>query len=157
MTAGDRIAFVAATPAGADCLAGLHHASVGADEPAWHALAFSTLLSSGSAVGLIAHRAGAPSGFILWRSVAAEAEILLLAVLPTCRRMGLGSALLNQMIRRAGATVICLEVAVDNSAAISMYRAARFVDVGVRPGYYQRTKGERVDALVLRREITNLA
>jgi ribosomal-protein-alanine N-acetyltransferase len=43
-----------------------------------------------------------------------------------------------------------LEVAVDNAAALRLYRRAGFAEAGRRRGYYERPGG-RVDALVLTR------
>jgi ribosomal-protein-alanine N-acetyltransferase len=46
-----------------------------------------------------------------------------------------------------------LEVAVDNAAAIGLYRAAGFTEAGRRRGYYTKTEDARVDALIMRRDL----
>ena len=77
-----------------------------------------------------------------------EAEILTLAVAPGARGKGLGRALLSAAIAEAarrGAKAIFLEVGRDNPAALALYAALRFANVGSRKGYY----GVR-DASVLR-------
>ena len=57
------------------------------------------------------------------------------------------------MAARGGAETLFLEVAVDNTAAIALYRAAGFASAGTRKGYYDRGAAGRVDALVLRLDL----
>ena len=45
---------------------------------------------------------------------------------------------------------IFLEVGEDNPAAIALYRAAGFGQVGRRPGYYRRKDTGRIAALIMR-------
>jgi ribosomal-protein-alanine N-acetyltransferase len=90
-----------------------------------------------------------PSGFSLFRTVADEAELLLLAVAPGHRRRGIGQHLLEQFVdcaRRGGARRIHLEVR-DGNPAVAMYRAAGFTPAGRRPNYYRGTDGRLFDAL----------
>ncbi|WP_422645699.1 GNAT family N-acetyltransferase, partial [Zavarzinia sp.] len=99
----------------------------------------------------------APGGFILLRVAADEAEIITLAVAPADRRRGLGRRLLTAGLARAvaaGAAVAFLEVAIDNLAAISLYRSAGFINAGRRRNYYTRPSGAPVDALVLTRDLS---
>jgi ribosomal-protein-alanine N-acetyltransferase len=46
-----------------------------------------------------------------------------------------------------------LEVAADNPAAIDLYVAAGFAEVGRRRGYYSRRGYPAVDALIMRRDL----
>jgi ribosomal-protein-alanine N-acetyltransferase len=88
-------------------------------------------------------------GFSLTRSVADEAELLLLAVLPARCREGIGSRLLENFIetgRVARLTRVHLEVR-DGNPAIGMYRAAGFSPIGRRANYYHGADGRRFDAL----------
>jgi ribosomal-protein-alanine N-acetyltransferase len=78
-----------------------------------------------------------------------EAHILALAVLPSCRRQGIGEQILRRLIdtaRRGGATLLTLEVRASNNAAQHLYRKYGFLPVGHRPGYYADT-GE--DAIIM--------
>ena len=96
-----------------------------------------------------------PIGLVLWRIAADEAEILTICTQPGQRRMGVGRHLLAAAIGAmpaAGVRRLCLEVAVDNAAAIGLYRAFGFTDEGRRRGYYQGPDGA-VDALILGRDI----
>ena len=93
-----------------------------------------------------------PSGFVLARAVAGEGEILTLAVHPTVRRRGVALALVHAaagLAQAMGAESLWLEVAQDNAAALALYAAAGFEEVGRRSGYYPRAEGA-VDALSLR-------
>jgi ribosomal-protein-alanine N-acetyltransferase len=95
-------------------------------------------------------------GMILCRALAGEAEILTLAVDPAARRRGVARALVEAaaaLAREAGAMEMFLEVATDNPAALGLYAGTGFATVGQRRGYYSRPAGERVDAVVMRRDL----
>jgi ribosomal-protein-alanine N-acetyltransferase len=73
-----------------------------------------------------------------------------LAVAPAYRRMGIGGALLDELLRRAregGASSVMLEVRADNAEAARLYEGRGFERVDVRRRYYQ--PGD-TDAHVLR-------
>jgi [ribosomal protein S18]-alanine N-acetyltransferase len=94
-------------------------------------------------------------GFSLARSVAEEAELLLLAVDPGRHRQGIGTQLLEDFMDRAragGAGRVHLEVR-DGNPAAAMYRAAGFSQVGRRRNYYQAADGRRYDALTFARNL----
>jgi ribosomal-protein-alanine N-acetyltransferase len=74
-------------------------------------------------------------------------HLMNIAVDPRRRRAGVGWALLEQMIRRAGPEEpFTLEVRESNLAAITLYERMQFVSAGKRPRYY-RDNGE--DALIM--------
>ncbi|MFL6734266.1 MAG: ribosomal protein S18-alanine N-acetyltransferase [Sphingomicrobium sp.] len=92
-------------------------------------------------------------GFALYRTVADEAELLLLAVDPAVGRQGIGTKLLDRFIADAsghGASRLHLEVR-ENNPAIALYRNAGFAIAGRRAGYYSGAHGETFDALTLAR------
>ena len=94
-------------------------------------------------------------GFSLSRSVADEAELLLIAVLPSRHRQGVGSRLLEDFMGRAriaGAARLHLEVR-DGNPAVAMYQDAGFSPVGRRRNYYQGADGRRYDALTFARTL----
>ena len=69
-----------------------------------------------------------------------EANLYSLAVTPGFRRLGIARALLTRVVALAsgwGASRVSLEVRPANLAAVAMYRAADFVTVGHRAGWYQ--------------------
>jgi [ribosomal protein S18]-alanine N-acetyltransferase len=86
---------------------------------------------------------------------AGEAHILNLCVSEMYRCRGVGRRLLGSLIERAavaGMADAFLEVRPSNTAAIRLYLALGFEQVGMRRGYYQATNG-REDAAVLRRAL----
>jgi [ribosomal protein S18]-alanine N-acetyltransferase len=94
-------------------------------------------------------------GFSLFRTVADESELLLIAVLPSEQRSGLGMLLLEDFLDRARddrASRVHLEVR-DGNPAIAMYRAAGFSPAGRRRNYYHAVSGRRYDAITLAYEI----
>jgi ribosomal-protein-alanine N-acetyltransferase len=98
---------------------------------------------------------GVPIGFSLFRSVAGQAELLLLAVLPSHRRRGIGHSLLTNFIERSrsdGVERVHLEVR-DGNPAVAMYRAAGFAPVGRRRKYYHAPDGSQFDALTFARDL----
>lgn len=94
-------------------------------------------------------------GFALFRTVADESELLLLAVLPSHHRRGVGRRLLDDFLERArneGVERVHLEVR-DGNPAIAMYRAAGFSPVGRRRNYYHAANGRRFDAITLAHQL----
>jgi [ribosomal protein S18]-alanine N-acetyltransferase len=84
---------------------------------------------------------------------ASEAHILNLCVDEAHRCRGVGKRLLGVLIERAtagGMNQAFLEVRPSNTAAIRLYLALGFEQVGMRRGYYQAASG-REDAAVLKR------
>lgn len=135
-------------------LADLHEKAF--DRP-WAPTEFETLLTSPGVFAVLGG-AGEPEqakGFILCRAIAGEAEILTIAVDLAARRRGWGAALVEMaagVAAGAGALDLFLEVAADNLAAVGLYRAAGFSQVGLRKGYYPHPDGAK-DAVVMRRAL----
>ena len=95
-------------------------------------------------------------GFLLWRLLSDEAEVITLGVHPRRRRAGIAGLLLADACAQAlagGALSLVLEVAADNVAARAFYAAQGFAEVGTRPGYYRRSRTAPADALILRRRL----
>lgn len=83
---------------------------------------------------------GALLGYAVLSAVGADAELQRIAVLPVARRRGIAGLLLaagRDRARRAGATRVLLEVRADNAAALALYVAEGFVEIGRRPRYYR--------------------
>lgn len=95
-------------------------------------------------------------GFIIGQIAADEVEILSLGVLEPFRRFGVGRTLVEGLMRsakRAEAAKMYLEVAVDNEQAIALYGKLGFTEAGHRNGYYKKTDGRTVDALIMTRDL----
>ena len=101
----------------------------------------------------VAEVGGLAVGFVCFRVASDEAELLNLAVLPSSRRQGIGSRLLEQTLREAasrGATRIFLEVRETNQPALKFYQRYSFTVSTRRGGYYSNPPA---DALVLARNL----
>ncbi len=132
-------------------LASLHKRCFVTPAP-WDAASFAGFLADQLAFLLVEGEAG----FLLGRTVAGEAELLTIAVAPEARRRGLGRKLMARFIYQAqlrGAERTFLEVAADNPAAIALYESCGFRQAGTRRGYYRTPTGQRIDALVLARDL----
>jgi [ribosomal protein S18]-alanine N-acetyltransferase len=78
-----------------------------------------------------------------------EVHVLNIATALEARRRGIGRALMEAAAaagRARGATLATLEVRRSNTAAITLYRALGYRQVGIRPNYYT-DEGE--DAIVM--------
>lgn len=131
--------------------AGLHAESFARG---WDAQAISDLMRNGAA-GHAAMDEQDMLGFVLWRTVIEEAELLTIVVTAVRRGQGIGRELLRVALagtRKSGAQCMFLEVAEDNAAAIALYRSHNFHVISRRKAYYDRGIGVRKDALVMRRE-----
>jgi ribosomal-protein-alanine N-acetyltransferase len=81
-------------------------------------------------------------------------QVMTLGVATRAQHCGIGSQLLVALVdrsRQLGATGVLLEVAVTNTAAITMYEKFGFVRLGLRKRYYQP---EDVDAYTMRLDLT---
>ena len=107
-------------------------------ETPWSAHAFRILLSQPTTRALIARpNAEEIGGLLVGRIAGDEAEILTLCVVPSARRSGIAGALFARFFTMLAPEVrTTLEVAVNNAAAIALYRSLGFVEVGRRPNYY---------------------
>ncbi|MGD9293795.1 MAG: N-acetyltransferase [Roseobacter sp.] len=93
-------------------------------------------------------------GFALVRTLANEAELLTLAVHPQGQRSGQADSIMQTWMTSTQADTAFLEVAADNHAALALYVKHGFVPFGRRKGYYSRTDGPPVDAVLMRVALT---
>lgn len=92
------------------------------------------------------------AGYVGSQSVMDEADMMNLAVLPEYRRRGIAQKLvtiLTDHLKQHKVRCLTLEVRASNGPAIALYKGMGFVQIGRRPGYYQKPKE---DALILRKE-----
>jgi GNAT superfamily N-acetyltransferase len=81
-------------------------------------------------------------------------------VAATHRRRGIGRALLEEAIgwaRANGKTALTLRVFPDNDAARTLYFAAGFIDKTVQRAAIPRRDGAPLDAILMRRAVTDAA
>lgn len=101
---------------------------------------------------LTALKDGEVVGYIGSQSVLGEADIMNVAVSPDHRREGIAKRLLVELeeaLRKNGVHSLTLEVRPSNLAALALYGALGYSEIGRRPNYYHRPKE---DALILRKE-----
>lgn len=131
-------------------LAALHARAFTRQRP-WNAAEFASLLDAPSV--FLVH---SDHAFALGRVIVDEAELLTLATDPAHQRHGLGRAILAEFHAAAharGAARAFLEVAADNTPAISLYSHAGYAQDGRRPGYYHMSDGQHVDAVIMSRAL----
>lgn len=116
----------------------------------WSVATLKELIANG-AYGACILQSDVVRGFLLWRTVLDEAEILSMAVESSARKCGQGRFLLLSALKwmaNSGVTRVFLEVADDNEAGKGLYRSVGFEQIGCRRGYYQRDQ-HTVDAQLL--------
>ena len=90
-------------------------------------------------------------GYILFRNLGEEAELLSLAVAKTHQKQGYGKKLIEEMIltlKNPGCKAIFLEVGEKNQAARALYRSLGAKLVNTRKAYYTNPNGTKEDALI---------
>ncbi|MGF7168390.1 ribosomal-protein-alanine N-acetyltransferase [Sphingobium xanthum] len=116
---------------------------------AWSAPQLAAMMRLPGSILAVGRIGDAPIGFGLLRSIAGEAELLLLAVHPAYRGASHGRRLLDRCMTEAegsGAQTMFLEVRAGNPA-IHLYSKAGFRQYNVRRDYYLGIDGNRYDAL----------
>jgi ribosomal-protein-alanine N-acetyltransferase len=144
----------------ADCdlLSEIHSAAF---RRGWSGAEFEALLVQPGVRAELAHYRNAfgariAAGFVLYRLVQDEAEILSVAVVSNCRRRGIARRLIEAALRglyREGARSIHLEVEDGNAAALGLYRGMEFRESGTRRGYYAQGREKPAGALVMVRQL----
>jgi len=124
----------------------------------WSEGIFKDCLKSGNYSCLICEELDVIVGFAIVSIMAGEAHIMNICVDPAIQKQGVGSKLLEHMIKLATpkAESIFLEVRPSNKAAISLYQKRGFNEIGIRKGYYPAENGYREDAVMLALELVSL-
>jgi ribosomal-protein-alanine acetyltransferase len=112
---------------------------------AWTELRFTAELELSQTRAWIAEEEGAIAGFAIGWQVIDELELHLLAIDPFRRKRGIGRALLAAF--EGEVPFVYLEVSQHNQAALALYRAAGYTEVGLRADYY----GPGDDAVLMER------
>ena len=115
---------------------------------AWTLSQLAGVLAMPGARLTVARRRTRLLGFALVRTVMDESELMLIAVEPTARRVGIAAAIMADIAktaRGAGVHKLHLEVRRGNDAT-EMYRAHGFAKAGERANYYRGPAGEVFDA-----------
>ena len=114
---------------------------------AWSLGMFVLELSKPSGICLAAIRDSKLVGYLICARYADVWHLMNIAVDPSVRGQGVGTALLEQMVARAGEdAAYTLEVRPSNATAIALYERFGFRSAGTRRRYYHDT-GE--DAVIM--------
>lgn len=126
---------------------------------AWSALQVAGTLGMTNSFARQAIAAGEAVGFTLCRAAGPEVELLLIAVMPAHRGLGVGRMLIDRAAQDAfvrGASEMFLEVRENNHSARRLYSRSGFLDIGRRPDYYAGNNGHRHAAITMRRQLFDL-
>ena len=111
------------------------------------------LMLSPDTVTVVASERGRCIGFALMTFGPERAHLVLLAVRPSHRRLGIATRLLDWLLRSArtaGIASVHLELIDDNAAARAFYRSIGFSETIRLPGYYRGRKAAVRMVVVLR-------
>jgi len=98
-------------------------------------------------------------GFCIAMTAPDVAHLLVIAVDRDAQRLGYGTQMmeyLTRLARGAGTEGIVLEVRPSNQGALAFYLDEGFVQIGLRRDYYPAAKGQREDALILKKSFDEL-
>ena len=145
-----KVEMITATPEHSQVLAKIHRQ--GFSSP-WSPDNINGCLTSAGTSGHIAiDTKGEPLGFIIYRDVARECEILTLAVRLDARRRSVATFLLTAMLNNGeglNRQKIFLEVSENNFPAQSLYKKHGYTNCGVRKKYYTENDGQKYDAIIM--------
>ena len=146
-----KISFSTVGPAAAKLLAELHGESFATR---WSETDFNEMLAVPGTSAILVSSQNNPMGFVLFRKVADEAEILTICTRPVFRQKGHGKLLMQHfesLLKKDGVKSLFIEVAVSNHAALALYASSGFEKAGTRKNYYERGDGSHEDALIMRK------
>ena len=118
----------------------------------WSENSVASELKNPLSLWLIAEEDGVVCGYVGSQTVLGETDMMNIAVRPDCRRKGVASALITELICRLkgqGSHILRLEVRESNLPAIALYEALGFTRLGLRRNYYRNPKE---NALILGKE-----
>ena len=131
-------------------LEGIHEIEIASFPDPWSVDSLWTFASDESVRTLMCAKekeTGEIIGYYALQYVIDEAEIAIIAVKRKYRRQGLGRIILEEIRRFCQTkkiTRLHLEVRSENEAAIHMYRAFGFEEVGRRKNYYEAPKDDAI-------------
>ena len=91
------------------------------------------------------------NGFIVYRPILDEAEIITIGVHPDARNTGIASAMLGIIegeLKKSGIKSIFLEVAENSTPARRLYESNGYKQIGIRTKYY-----DGIDAIMMKKDL----
>lgn len=113
----------------------------------WGWRSVSDLITGEGAMCFTAEENGRVVAYVIGRLIPPEGEIYRVAVAPEYRRRGVAYRLLDYAVKTSrgrGLENIFLEVRSENIAAIKLYTAYGFTEVGRRRGYYHNPPDDAI-------------
>ena len=118
----------------------------------WSENSVASELNNPLSLWLVALDGETVAGYVGSQTVMDESDMMNLAVHPDYRCQGIGSRLVDELIKelkKKGSQRLTLEVRVSNEPAKRLYDELGFSEIAVRKRYYSHPKE---DALILRKE-----
>ncbi len=105
----------------------------------------------------VIEKQGQVVGFCILQPVLDEANLLLMAIDPSCQGQGLGYQLLKDSMQQLknNPLQIFLEVRESNQAAIKLYEKLDFHQIDLRRNYYPKNDGTREHAVIMVKSCTD--
>lgn len=113
----------------------------------WSISAFADSLKEKNYLCLVAEAGGEILGYCCLITVLDEGEIPNVCVKASARKQGVGRSLMEELVseaRKAGLSVLYLEVRQSNFAARHLYEGLGFEEDGIRKGFYDFPKEDAV-------------
>lgn len=148
---GPKLSFSVVGQPDAKLLAEIHGESFATR---WSEASFGEMLTVPGTAAILVWNQSTPTGFVLFRAAADEAEILTICTRPAFRQKGHARLLvqrLESLLKGLKTKSLFIEVAVSNHAALALYASSGFEKAGTRKNYYERSGGAREDALIMRK------
>ncbi len=121
----------------------------------WHEKLYAESIVLKDTQSLVLDHEGRLIGFLIYRNIGGDFEIIQLALNKVYQRQGLASMMIDFMIQDAQSShieFIYLEVEMDNLPALNLYKKYGFEAIHQRKNYY----GQGQDAIVMRKEMSNV-
>ncbi|QAR33258.1 ribosomal-protein-alanine N-acetyltransferase [Geovibrio thiophilus] len=123
----------------------------------WSKTDFETEIERERSIFKLLEEDGAVCGYFVVYTVLDESELADIAVSPKHRGKGYGRLLLAEAVRSADkASVMFLEVAVDNFSAVGLYESFGFEKVGYIKDYYGQDNDAYIMKLNINGEVRNV-
>lgn len=121
----------------------------------WHEKLYAESIVLKDTQSLVLDHEGRLIGYLIYRNIGGDFEIIQLALNKAYQRQGLASMMIDYMIQDAQSSnieFIYLEVEMDNLPALNLYKKYGFEAIHQRKNYY----GQGQDAIVMRKEMSNV-
>ena len=121
----------------------------------WHETLHAESIVLKDTQSLVLDHEGRLIGFLIYRNIGGDFEIIQLALNKAYQRQGLASMMIDYMFQDAQSShieFIYLEVEMDNLPALNLYKKYGFEAIHQRKNYY----GQGQDAIVMRKEMSNV-